>query len=156
MFIICSYFCALMMIIIFITYPQRKRNNLTCNKWMLECVWDDISSIINAILLVAVPLLNPNGSFSCNKRDCLCALGLLGDWYAAQQVWRYYLNYASIHESLCPTGCVLRWAFKSPLRHAVSMTLLLHKHTYVSRYSLGCAWKQGMLLFSIQAILILH
>lgn len=101
--------------------------NLARNEWVL----DDISSIITAILLVAVMLLNPYGYFSCNKRDCFCELRLLGDWYAAQQVWRYYLNYTSIRESLCPTGCVLRWAFKSPQRHAVSVTLLLHKHTRV-------------------------
>lgn len=112
------------------------------NGW--ESDLDDIFLIISTILLVAVALLNPYGSFSCNKRDCLCVLRLLGDRYSAQQVWRYYLNDTSIQESLFPAGCVLRWAFKSPQRHAVSVTLMLHKHTCISRYMKSCVWKQGI------------
>lgn len=117
-----------------------------------ECVLDDISSIITTILLVAVVLLNPYWNFSCNKRNCLCVLRLLGDWYAAQQVLRYYLNYTSILVSLCPTGGVLRRAFKSLQRHAVSVTLPLHKRTYVLGYCNSCVWKRDFTIFYSGAI----
>lgn len=51
-------------------------------------------------------------------------------------VWWCYKDYRCSYESLYPTKGVLRWAFKSPLRQPVSVTLLLLTPTHTALFPL--------------------
>jgi len=51
-------------------------------------------------------------------------------------VWWCYMDYCCSYESLCLTKGVLRWAFKSPSRQPVSVTLLFLTPTHTARLPL--------------------
>lgn len=113
-------------------------------EWVL-----DISFIITGILLVTVVALNPNGNFSCNKRDCLCVEA--AGWLVCSSAGVKILPELYLHSWLIVSHwvCAEVSIYINPETCGVGDLAVTQTHTCRGTRN-GCMWEQGILLVSFQ------